>query len=238
MILTDMITGLRNAGKTTVINRLLHEIYRDKQVSVIQNELGKTEIDSSALPQGDASLQKMTGGCICCTLQTGLLEGIRQQVRDFNPEIIILEAAGQARPSDLLTLPSYYPGLQIHISLHVIDGYHFPALFEMMGPAYTEPVRQSRFLYVNRLAERPDKARETLQRLRAIQPDAVIFHDAPELLTEKYLTENLPDCDRIFPFSAGELLRLSCLTQQKTTVPNNIMKQRKKPVMIQPWGRT
>ncbi len=200
----DVITGLRGAGKTTVINRILKEGYTGSRISVIQNELGKTALDSAFLTGGPQSLEQMTGGCVCCTLQTNLLEGIRRQMEAFRPDTVILEAAGEGRPADILKLCAWQADLSPHVFLHVMDGSRFPALLSLMGTTFTAPIRQSRLLYVNRLSVHPERISEVLEGIRGLNPDAFILHDAPDLLPETYRKD-----DRIVPFSAERLFSLA-----------------------------
>lgn len=200
----DVITGLRGAGKTTVINRILKEGYAGSRISVIQNELGKTALDSALLTGGPESLEQMTGGCVCCTLQTNLLEGIRRQMEAFRPDTVILEAAGEGRPADILKLCAWRADLSPHIFLHVLDGSRFPALLSLMGTTFTAPIRQSCLLYVNRLSVHPERISEVFDRLRELNPDAFILYDAPDLLPETYRKD-----DRIVPFSVERLFSLA-----------------------------
>ena len=200
----DVITGLRGAGKTTVINQILKEGYSKIRVSVIQNELGKITLESQLLTNGPASLEQMTGGCVCCTLQTNLLEGIRRQTATTRPETIILEAAGEGRPADILHLCDYQQDLIPHICLHVIDGSRYLALRSLMGNALTAPIKQSSLLYVNRLPIHPNRIRDVLRDLRDLQPDAYILHDAADLLPEEYQSDRRMDA-----FSVQSLLALA-----------------------------
>ena len=200
----DVITGLRGAGKTTVINRILKEAYAGARISVIQNELGKVSLESPLLINGEASLEQMTGGCVCCTLQTNLLEGIRRQMETARPDTIILEAAGEGRPSDILRLCDYQKDLLPHLCLHVIDGSRYQALRSLMGNALTAPIKQSRLLYVNRLTVHPERTADVFRDLRILRPDVTILHDAPGPLPEEFQNDS-----KILSFSVAALLSLA-----------------------------
>ncbi|CAM9862138.1 unnamed protein product, partial [Laminaria digitata] len=47
-----ILTGFLGAGKTTMLNHLLH-VQREKRIAVIENEFGEVPIDGDLLTDGD-----------------------------------------------------------------------------------------------------------------------------------------------------------------------------------------
>ena len=64
----DIISGFLGAGKTTLIKKLLKEVYADEQVVLIENEFGEIGIDGGFLKEAGIQIREMNSGCICCSL--------------------------------------------------------------------------------------------------------------------------------------------------------------------------
>ncbi len=97
-----VVTGFLGSGKTSFLNNFIeYQVQRNRFVAVIQNEIGKTGLDSGLLDQ-DFALVEMDEGCVCCTLSGNLKKAIRQISSSFQPDFIILETTGLANPFNLL----------------------------------------------------------------------------------------------------------------------------------------
>ena len=64
----DIVSGFLGAGKTTLINRLIHEAYQGEKIVLIENEFGEIGIDSGFLQDSGVKIAEMNSGCICCSL--------------------------------------------------------------------------------------------------------------------------------------------------------------------------
>ena len=62
----DIISGFLGAGKTTLINRLIHEAYPGEKLVLIENEFGQIGVDSGFLQDSGVQIAEMNSGCICC----------------------------------------------------------------------------------------------------------------------------------------------------------------------------
>ncbi|CAM9196988.1 unnamed protein product, partial [Scytosiphon promiscuus] len=72
-----ILTGFLGAGKTTMLNHLLH-VQREKRIAVIENEFGEVPIDGDLLADGDGlsaaeQVVVLDNGCMCCTVRGDLL---------------------------------------------------------------------------------------------------------------------------------------------------------------------
>ena len=64
-----MYGGLLGVGKTTVIRQLLQNGYGAFRIVIIENEIGKINLDAACLKETGIAVREMTGGCICCSIR-------------------------------------------------------------------------------------------------------------------------------------------------------------------------
>ena len=74
-----IISGFLGAGKTTLIKKLLKEVYDDEQVVLIENEFGEIGIDGGFLQDAGVEITEMNSGCICCSLYYGIHQNKKQR---------------------------------------------------------------------------------------------------------------------------------------------------------------
>ena len=93
-----IITGFLGSGKTTLLNRILQN-RSNLRVAVLVNEFGDINIDSQLLVTIDEDMIELTNGCICCTLNDGLLNAMYKilEARD-RIDAVIIETTGLADP--------------------------------------------------------------------------------------------------------------------------------------------
>lgn len=102
------LSGFLGAGKTTVLNKILSASASQKFV-VIVNDLGEVNIDAALIKSAVnhisgpiSGMIELQGGCICCTIQTDLLDALLELWQQFDPEHILIEATGVAEPEAIL----------------------------------------------------------------------------------------------------------------------------------------
>lgn len=103
LIPTTILTGFLGAGKTTLINRILHERHGHK-IAVIENEFGQENIDNEILVQdSNEQIIEMNNGCICCTVRGDLIVALSKLIQQKNDgkldfDRVIIETTGLANP--------------------------------------------------------------------------------------------------------------------------------------------
>jgi len=129
-----IITGFLGAGKTTLLNHLLSTEHGQK-LAIIVNEFGDVNIDSQLIARSlSDGMLEMTNGCVCCTVQQDLMDGLRQlldQRREghLGFEHIILETTGMAKTGPIVqTIASrdLKPELHLNAVVTVVDAVHAP----------------------------------------------------------------------------------------------------------------
>ncbi len=106
-----IVTGPLGAGKTTVVNRLLHaEVASGRRVAVLINEFGAISVDGTLVEAERpelAGVANLLNGCVCCSLRTDVVATLQawcDQDPGQRPQRIVLETTGLADPTDLLDL--------------------------------------------------------------------------------------------------------------------------------------
>eukprot|EP00960_Hanusia_phi_P026417 746239-Hanusia_phi.AAC.11 len=97
-----IVTGFLGAGKTTLINYILHERH-GKKIAVVENEFGAVDIDSSLVTanlQAKEDVISMDNGCVCCTVRGDLVKAFKSLAeRNEKYDAVIIETTGMADPA-------------------------------------------------------------------------------------------------------------------------------------------
>ncbi len=97
-----IITGFLGSGKTTLLNQILQNNHNLK-VAVLVNEFGELNIDAQLLVPYDDDMVELSNGCICCTINEGLVEAVtRILAREEKVERLIIETTGVADPLPII----------------------------------------------------------------------------------------------------------------------------------------
>ncbi|MGE9292302.1 MAG: CobW family GTP-binding protein [Puniceicoccales bacterium] len=103
-----VVSGFLGAGKTTLLNHILKHSATE-QLAVLVNDLGEVNIDASlirsqveTLPGAIGGVVELTSGCICCSIQTELMDALLSIYERYRPTHIIIEATGVAEPKSIL----------------------------------------------------------------------------------------------------------------------------------------
>ena len=119
----DIISGFLGAGKTTLINRLIHEAYKGEKIVLIENEFGEIGIDGGFLKDAGIEISEMNSGCICCSLVGDFSEALKKVVDEYAPDRILIEPSGVGKLSDVTkaVLQAEIEGAELNSSVAVVD---------------------------------------------------------------------------------------------------------------------
>ncbi|MFK0735444.1 MAG: CobW family GTP-binding protein [Gloeotrichia echinulata HAB0833] len=97
-----IITGFLGSGKTTLLNQILKN-KQDLKVAVLVNEFGDIDIDSQLLVSVDQDMVELSNGCICCTINDGLVDAVyRVLEREERIDYLVIETTGVADPLPII----------------------------------------------------------------------------------------------------------------------------------------
>ncbi len=97
----EIISGFLGAGKTTLIRKFIEEKDPDERLVIVENEFGEVGIDGAVLAQSGVSVREINSGCICCSLVGSFDTALRDILKKYCPDRIIIEPSGVGKLSDV-----------------------------------------------------------------------------------------------------------------------------------------
>lgn len=96
----NIFSGFLGAGKTTLIQKLISDGFKDK-IALIENEFGEIAIDGGFMKEAGVEIKELNSGCICCSLVGDFEQSLKQVMDTYHPERIIIEPSGVGKLSDV-----------------------------------------------------------------------------------------------------------------------------------------
>ena len=221
-----LLTGYLGSGKTTLLNRILTN-NKGIRFAVIVNDIGEVNIDASLIQQGGVVSQKndslvaLQNGCICCTLQTDLINQLHDLAAQKAYDYIVIEASGICEPAPIAQTLCSYPQMvpqfaqdgmpvldcicTVVDALRIRDEFdggeqlaHYVPKEEDLAALVIEQIEFSNIVLLNKASEVSEEELAKIKSIiRAIQPTAEIIEtnycDVP---FEKILNTRMFDFDR------------------------------------------
>ncbi|MCM1272259.1 MAG: GTP-binding protein, partial [Clostridium sp.] len=98
----DIISGFLGAGKTTLIKKLINQVFTGEKLVLIENEFGEIGIDGGFLKDAGIEITEMNSGCICCSLVGDFGTALKKVIDEYAPDRIIIEPSGVGKLSDVI----------------------------------------------------------------------------------------------------------------------------------------
>lgn len=162
--------GFLGTGKTSVLMPVARQIVaaagggEKTRVAIIENEIGQVGIDTAFTEGAGFTTRELFNGCVCCTLAASLMDSLNQLEEELNPEWVILETTGLARPHDIAeTVKRYYDEKMNTAVCITVDVNRWSRLKKVVGELLFEQVANADYVFLNKI----DLAdRETIDAVR------------------------------------------------------------------------
>ncbi len=172
-----ILSGFLGSGKTTLLLHIAKKLsLSSKRIAIIENEIGEIGIDGDYLNLEGLQVQELFGGCICCTLSVGLIETLENVEKLYQPDVVILEATGVARPGDILkNVRRYYKAVKDIYAINVVDATRYDMLMDIMTPLMTGQIGMANIVAVNKIdSVESEKVDKIVLDIGAINPQAKV----------------------------------------------------------------
>ena len=157
MTRVDIISGFLGAGKTTLIKKLLKEALTGEKVVLIENEFGEIGIDGGFLKEAGIQITEMNSGCICCSLVGDFGTALKDVLKKFSPDRIIIEPSGVGKLSDVakavLKVRDEEPELQLGSLTTVADANKCRMYMKNFGEFYNNQVEAAQTIVLSRTGD-------------------------------------------------------------------------------------
>jgi G3E family GTPase len=175
----QLITGFLGSGKTTFLNHLIQQ-RADERLFVIENEVGKVNVDAELVLNGEEDTAGLTAGCLCCSLHDELLDILEEvSARRAEYDRLVIETTGVADPTSIIQTFLGNRGVERVFDLQqvicLVDAPHVEENLEATDEARRQ-LMSADVVLLNKCDQVPStKVDQLLKMLRGINPTATAF---------------------------------------------------------------
>ncbi len=174
----DIISGFLGAGKTTLIKKLLEEGFKGEKIVLIENEFGEIGIDGTLLKDYGIEIREMNSGCICCTISGDFSLALKEVLKLYRPDRIIIEPSGVGKLSDVLKGCRQFlkEGLvELNMCITVADGTKYKMYLKNFTEFYKDQLTNAKTVILSRTQlMKPDGVEFVVKDIRKYNSSACI----------------------------------------------------------------
>ena len=175
----EIISGFLGAGKTTLIKKMLKEVFPGEKIVLIENEFGEIGIDGGFLKDAGVQITEMNSGCICCSLVGDFGTALKQVIETYAPDRILIEPSGVGKLSDVTKAVmgvAAHEQVELNSSVTVVDGQKCKMYMKNFGEFFNNQVENAGTIVISRTQKMSeDKLDACVAMLREKNPKAAII---------------------------------------------------------------
>ncbi|MBQ3271942.1 MAG: GTP-binding protein [Solobacterium sp.] len=205
MTKVNVISGFLGAGKTTLIAKLLKDVFQGEQVVLVENEFGEIGIDGGFLKEAGIQINEINSGCICCTLKGDFEAALYQVVETYHPDRILIEPSGVGKLSDILRAIRTVEGLEIDSYSTVVDAARCQIYHKNFREFFDDQIATATCVILSR-TQNVDGAKleADMTIIRGLNPDARVITTPWDELDGKIIFDAMTGSTDGFPADLGE----------------------------------
>ena len=195
----DIISGFLGAGKTTLIKRLITDVYNGEKLVLIENEFGEIGIDGGFLADAGIQINEMNSGCICCSLVGDFSAALGKVLDEYHPDRILIEPSGVGKLSDVIRAVKGASGdAELNSFTTVVDSGKCKMYMKNFGEFFNDQVENAGCIILSHTDTAPEKkTAEAIELLKAKNATAVIVSTPVDKLTSDQLREAMERRDTL-----------------------------------------
>ena len=205
MTKVNVISGFLGAGKTTLIAKLLKDVFQGEQVVLVENEFGEIGIDGGFLKEAGIQINEINSGCICCTLKGDFEAALHQVVETYHPDRILIEPSGVGKLSDILRAIRTVEGLEIDSYSTVVDAARCQIYHKNFKEFFDDQIATATCVILSR-TQNVDAAKleADMAIIRELNPEARVITTPWDELDGKIIFDAMTGSTDGFPADLGE----------------------------------
>jgi G3E family GTPase len=179
MTKVDIFSGFLGAGKTTLIKKLIAEAFKGEKIVLIENEFGEIGIDGGFLKDSGIQITEMNSGCICCTLVGDFGIALKDVMKQFTPDRIIIEPSGVGKLSDVIKAiqdVADEAGIAVNNFVAVVDAGKCKMYMKNFGEFFNNQIEYAKTIILSRTQNiSEEKLAAAVQLIREHNDKAVLI---------------------------------------------------------------
>ena len=192
MTKVTIFSGFLGAGKTTLIKKLIAEVWAGQKIVLIENEFGEIGIDGGFLKDAGVQINEMNSGCICCSLVGDFGRALKKVIDEYHPERILIEPSGVGKLSDVIGAVRKVTSDDVQLGnfVTVADATKCKMYMKNFGEFYNNQIETANTIILSRTGGMSEqKLDQCVDMIREHNKDAIIVTTPWDELTGEQLMD-------------------------------------------------
>jgi G3E family GTPase len=181
-----IVSGFLGAGKTTLIQKLIDEAFRNDKVAIVENDFGEANVDAALLGASGIEVTEINSGCICCNLSGDFVDALREVLDRFKPDKVIIEPSGVAKLSDVVQAcldPRIAPSAELCKKITVVDVNRCKIYLDNFGEFFENQIQCADAILLSKIGGAECKLKAAHKLVEELNKNSKIFAKPWEQIT-------------------------------------------------------